>query len=145
LTVERGGERVEVTLVRAPGEVASQQLRLVLTTRNATFSLPFEVTFRRRQIGGPSGGLIYALALADMLGTRDIARGRTIAATGAIDPAGDVSPVGFVVEKSTAVRRARASQLLVPEDQVVDAARSGRPVHGVLTLGDAVKTLTAPE
>jgi PDZ domain-containing protein len=142
LTVERLGSRTELTLTRTPVEARTATLRAVLETRDARFSLPFTVTFRRRPIGGPSGGLVYALALADMLGGRDLAGGRSIAATGAIDAAGGVIPVGFVTDKSNAVRWARASQLLVPLDELTDAHGTGRPVRGVLTLNEAIRLLS---
>src|SRR5581483_4968244 len=91
-TVERDGDRLDAHVARTADEARTGKVRLVLETRNPTYTLPFTVTFRRRSIGGPSGGLVYALALADMLGGRDLADGRTIAATGEIDPTGDVLP-----------------------------------------------------
>jgi PDZ domain-containing protein len=141
LTVERDGERVDAHVTRTADEARAGKLRLALETRNPTYVLPFTVTFRHRPIGGPSGGLIYALALSDMLGGRDLTHGRTIAATGEIDATGDVMPVGFVADKSVTVHHSRAAELFVPSGQVLDAARSGRPVHGVLTLDDALVQL----
>ena len=143
LTVERFGAPTEVTVARTASEAPTGALRMVLETRDPSFTLPFHVSFRRRPIGGPSGGLVYALALADMLDARDLAGGRTIAATGAIDPSGGVMPVGFVTDKTTAVRWARASELFVPAGEVGDTGRSGRPVRGVLTLADAIRALVS--
>jgi PDZ domain-containing protein len=142
LTVERDGDRIDAHLTRTADETRTGKLRLALETRNPTYALPFSVTFRHRPIGGPSGGLIYALAVSDMLG-RDLAHGRTIAATGEIDATGDVMPVGFVSDKSVTVHRSHAAELFVPLGQVLDGARSGRPVHGVLTLDDALADLAA--
>lgn len=142
-TVERDGDRVDAHVARTSDEVRTGKVRLVLETRNPTYTLPFTVTFRRRPIGGPSGGLVYALALSDMLGGRDLAGGRTIAATGEIDPTGDVLPVGFVADKTVSLRHAHAAELLVPTGQVVDAGGRGRAVQGVLTLDDAIAALAA--
>ena len=114
---------------------------MVLETRNPTFTLPFRVTFRRRAIGGPSGGLVFALALADMLGHRDLALGRTIAASGTLEPDGVVGPIGFLPEKSRGARRARAALLLVPADEVDQARPFGGWVRGVLSLDDALRDL----
>jgi PDZ domain-containing protein len=47
--------------------------------------LPFQVRFSERpDVAGPSAGLAYALAIADLLDQGDYARGRTVAATGTI-------------------------------------------------------------
>jgi len=103
-----------------------------------------EVRFRPRSVGGPSAGLAYALALTDLLDGSDLAAGRTVVVTGALEPGGAVRPVGFVGEKALAGRRARASLLLVPEDQVGDALAAGVQVRGVTSLGEAVGDLRTP-
>ncbi|MBV9933503.1 MAG: cyclic nucleotide-binding domain-containing protein [Actinobacteria bacterium] len=143
VAVERDGERIDAHVRRTADEVRAGKVRLVLETRNPTYALPFTVTFRHRPIGGPSGGLIYALALTDMLEGRDLAGGRTIAATGEIDSTGDVMPVGFVADKTISLRHAHAAELLVPSTQAVDAAGGGRTVQGVFTLDDAIAALAA--
>ena len=161
LTVERDSRRLDVTITgtgTATGTGAGLRegpgagLPVVLETLHPTFSLPFGVSFRRRAISGPSGGLVYALAMADMLGSRDLAQGHTIAATGAIDPGGDVAPIGFLLEKAGAARRSQATDFFVPASQwsqASDADQAGRgrrlaqPVEGVLTLEEALRRLAA--
>lgn len=96
-------------------------------------------TFKRRDIGGPSAGLIYALVVYDLLTPADVAGGRTIAATGSIDAAGDVGIIGFVSEKLRAANRVHADVLLVPEGQLGDSG-GARPVT---SLKDAVRSLAA--
>ena len=61
LTVERDGRTVFVSVPTASGRDGQGRLPVVLETRHASFSLPFRVSFRPRPIGGPSGGLVYAL------------------------------------------------------------------------------------
>ena len=99
--------------------------------------LPFEIRFRARDVVGPSGGLIYALAIEDMLSDTDRAHGRVIAATGEIDSRGLVSVVGYPNEKAESAHDAGAQLLLVPRDQVDEATGHGVPVEGVASLQQA--------
>jgi CRP-like cAMP-binding protein len=99
-------------------------------------------TFRRRAISGPSAGLIYALVLYDLLTPDDVARGRTVVATGSIDAAGGVGEIGFIREKSTSARRVRADVFLVPSGQTRELEGRGRVV-GVGRLRDAITALAA--
>lgn len=143
-TVQRDGKPVEATirserLARVSGGVG---IGVVVDTHGLKVDLPFTVTFKDRpDIGGPSAGLAYALAVSDMLAPADYAGGRRVAATGTIDPGGDVGPVGGVKEKAVAVERADADLFLVPADEVDDARRRGLPVFGVERLERALATL----
>ena len=108
-----------------------------------TGQLPFTVRFRNRNIVGPSAGLIYALAIEDMLSLPDRAHGRVIAATGAIDPTGAVSAVGYPDEKAESAARAGGQLLLVPQDLTGAAFGRGVPVEEVTSLNDALSDLAA--
>jgi len=99
--------------------------------------LPFAIHFRDRDVIGPSGGLIYALAIDDMLSADDRAHGRSIAATGEIDSTGIVSAIGYPDEKAAAAHRAGAQLLLVPRDQLDEATGHGVRVEGVGSLQQA--------
>jgi PDZ domain-containing protein len=107
----------------------------------ASGRVPFTVRFRHHNVVGPSGGLIYALAIDDLLSAADEARGRVIAATGALDPAGDVLPVGYVAEKASAARSAGAQVLLTPTPEAYEADGMGVPVTGVSSVADALGRL----
>jgi len=139
LRIERADERLALSL--DPPPAPGTGFPVMLETRNPTFTLPFRVSFRRRAIGGPSGGLIFALALTDMLGHRDLALGRAIAATGTVEPGGTVGPVGFLPEKSRGARRAHAALLLVPAGEADQARAFGGWARGVLDLDDALRDL----
>jgi len=145
LTVERGGEQVEEVvesrpLPRLAGGVG---LGLVVETRDLDVKLPFEVSFGEQDIGGPSAGLAYALAIADKLTAGDEARGRVVAATGTIDVDGEVGPVGGVKQKALAAEGAGASLFLVPADEVEKAQVPGVQVAGVGSLDRAQRLLEA--
>ena len=97
------------------------------------------VHFRSRDLQGPSAGLVYALALADLLSPEDLARGRTIAATGQLTDEGKVLGVGFVDQKATVAERRGAVLFLVPPGQRPGTAEM-RTVE-VATLTEAIAVL----
>ncbi len=145
LTIEREGERLEreVTTARLPQLSGGVGLGISIDTRDLEVDLPFEVSFVPRDIGGPSAGLAYALAIADMLAEEDYARGRDIATTGTVDADGDVGPVGGVQQKAVAADEAGADLFLVPAEEVDEAEAAETPVHGVETLHQALEALSA--
>ena len=103
--------------------------------------LPFQVRFSERpDVAGPSAGLAYALAIADLLDQGDYARGRTVAATGTIQVDGDVGVVGGVEQKALAAERDGADLFLVPS---AEAARGADlRVQGVGRLEQALALLS---
>jgi PDZ domain-containing protein len=135
---------VTIRSAQLPRVAGGVGIGVAVETNGLTADLPFTVNFRDRpDIGGPSAGLAYALAVSDILAPADYAAGRRVAATGTIDPEGDVGPVGGVKEKAVAVQRAHANVFVVPAGEVQDANRRGLPVVGVDRLERALATLTA--
>lgn len=104
-----------------------------------------DVSIDAGRIGGPSGGLAFALALVDERTPGDLTDGRTVAATGAIDGDGVVYDVAGIRLKTLAARRAGSSILVLPRANVDEA----RPVAGSLVLigvesvAEAVQKLVA--
>jgi PDZ domain-containing protein len=146
LTVERDGTEVGE-------EVESRRLEqlpeggvgigVVITTVGFDVDLPFDIEFRERNVGGPSAGLSYALAITDMLDAQDFADGQTVGATGTIDVDGEVGPVGGVEEKAVALVDAGADLFFVPEQQVDEVTTDGIDVRGVSSLEEALRVLGA--
>lgn len=96
-----------------------------------------DVRIRDRRLSGPSAGLVYGLALRDLLDPVDHTRGQTIAVTGGLSLDGDVYPVWFVREKSGVVRRSSADLFIVPAGQEPAARDSGARVAGVRSVSEA--------
>jgi Lon-like protease len=97
-------------------------------------------------IGGPSAGLMFALAVVDKLSPGELTGGRFVAGTGAIDAAGDVSPIGGIPFKMRAAHDAGATVFLVPDENCTEAAATapaGLQLIRVTGLGDAVTQLEA--
>ena len=142
LTVDRGGREVKVSVRSKSGVIEGRPgIGIVVETRDFDIALPFEIRFAEHEIGGPSAGITYALAVYDMLVTDDVAKGRAIASTGLIDLEGNVGPVGGVEDKAVAAERAGAKLFLVPNDEVDEARGSGLDVRGVATLHEAIRLL----
>ena len=98
------------------------------------------------EIGGPSAGLAFAIAITDLLSPGDLTGGRRVAATGELTAAGDVRPVARIAEKAGAAQEAGVDVLVVPEANVGDAvlAAPGLTVVGVASFDEALAALAGP-
>jgi PDZ domain-containing protein len=113
-----------------------------------TVDLPFEVSISTSDIGGPSAGLAFTLALLDELSPGELLGRRKVAATGTINEDGEFGAIGALVQKAVAVRDSGARVFLVPKDQTEDeiqaaqkAAGSGVRIIAVATLDEALHVL----
>jgi PDZ domain-containing protein len=85
---------------------------------------PFSIQFNLGNVGGPSAGLMFSLAVVDKLTTGDLNGSKFVAGTGTITSDGKVGPIGGITHKMLAAQEAGASVFLVPADNC-DEARSG--------------------
>ena len=60
---------------------------------------PFTIDFNLANIGGPSAGLMFSLAVVDKLTTGDLNGGKFVAGTGTITGDGKVGPIGGITHK----------------------------------------------
>ena len=105
--------------------------------------LPFEVRFTERpEAAGPLAGLAYALAITDLLDQVDYIGGRTVAATGTIEPDSDVGLVGGIAQQAMAAERDGAELFLVPSAEVDQARDADLRVRGVGRLKQALDLLS---
>lgn len=107
---------------------------------------PFTVDFNLANIGGPSAGLMFSLAVVDKLTTGDLAGSTFVAGTGTITADGKVGPIGGITHKMAAARAAGATVFLVPAKNCYEAASdvpSGLKLVKVDTLTSAVDALHA--
>lgn len=104
----------------------------------------FQTTIHLQDVGGPSAGLIFALAIVDRLTPGELEGGQSIAGTGEIDVKGNVAPIGGIPFKMVAAREAGASTFLVPKDNCAEAKErvpDGLRLIKVDTLSTAVHAL----
>lgn len=83
----------------------------------ATVDLPFDVSIDSGEIGGPSAGLAFTLALIDELTEGDLTGGRDVAVTGSVDIEGNVGQIGGLEQKVSAVHQHGVEVFLVPRSQ----------------------------
>jgi Lon-like protease len=113
---------------------------------NETYKFPFQVKINIGNIGGPSAGLMFALAIMDKLTPGGLTGGRFIAGTGEISANGAVSPIGGIQQKLAGARAAGATVFLTPAANCPDttgAVPRGMRLIKVATLAGAVSALKA--
>jgi len=102
------------------------------------------ITFDVKKTGGPSGGMIFAIGVIELLTEKDLLRGRHIAGTGTISTDGKVGAIGGINEKIRAAQKAGATLFLAPSGNSSEIAHtpSGIRVLIVSTLNEAVIALS---
>ncbi len=111
-----------------------------------SFSFPFKVKINIGNIGGPSAGMMFALAIVDKLTPLNLTGGRFIAGTGEIEVNGVVDPIGGIQQKMVGARAAGATIFLTPAANCLDAAGAvppGMRLIKVSTLSGAIAALKA--
>ena len=111
-------------------------------------SLPFDVKISTTDIGGPSAGLAFALALLDELTSGNLMGESHVVATGTISEDGSVGAIGALEQKAVAVKASGADLFLVPAGQSASEMKRARQVVGsqveivqVATLDEALVAL----
>jgi Lon-like protease len=98
-----------------------------------------------QQIGGPSAGLVFALAIYDKITDGPLLAGRHVAGTGKITPNGDVQAIGGIQEKISAAQKSGATAFFVPASNCrdLDGVRTTMTLIKIATLSDAIKAVEA--
>ncbi|WP_181762849.1 YlbL family protein [Rhodococcus spelaei] len=143
VVVKRDGQdvTVPVALGARPGSPAKGYLGITPTERP---DVPFTVNFNLAEVGGPSAGLMFTLAVIDKLSTGELNGGQFVAGTGTIDSDGDVGPIGGIPYKLIAARDAGATTFLVPArncDEAKQRTPDGLRLVKVENLDGAVHAL----
>lgn len=143
LTVTRDGteEKLAVRLGESPEDAAVPQLGILMTSAPAE---GISVTYNLQDIGGPSAGMMFSLAVIDKLSPGALNGGAFVAGTGTIDEAGNVGPIGGITHKIEASKNEGAELFLAPAGNCGEAARAdagSMTVARVATLEDAVSAM----
>lgn len=136
-----------VTMMESP-ETPGRAIIGFVPADTRTVKLPFEVDIATTDIGGPSAGLAFTLALLDELTPGNLMGDRRVAATGTIREDGTVGAIGALVQKAVAVRESGARVFLIPAGQseseiaaAKQAAGSSVRIVPVATLDEALAEL----
>jgi len=142
-TVLRDGEEVDVEVVSAPNP-DDPQLPYVGITIGLLYSAEFPIEFTLTDVGGPSAGMMFALAIVDKLTPQSLTGGGFVAGTGTIDPNGVVGPIGGIRQKLAGARGAGATLFLMPREHCDEAQGhipEGLTVVPVSSLDEALVAL----
>lgn len=80
------------------------------------FELPYDITVNAGNVGGPSAGLMFTLAIYDSITPGELTGGHNFAGTGTINSEGDVGPIGGIAQKMIGAHNAGADYFLAPAD-----------------------------
>ncbi len=142
--ITRDGEDLEVEVTPVEQEDGA---RIGISPAIARYEFPFEVKINiNPAIGGPSAGLIFALAVYDTLTEGSLTGGHEVAGTGEIAPDGTVGPIGGIQQKIAGAREDGAELFLVPDANCADALGAGagdRRWMRATTMSEVRKALEA--
>lgn len=142
----QGRRAMEESQRRAAG-LALHAIGLIADPDVDAATWPVTVAFDTEGVGGPSAGLMIALAVASRAAPTDLAAGLTLAGTGALSPSGAVLGVGGVDHKLRSVVRSGAVALdafLLPAADLALARRTVLEVDVLLVpVSDLAAALAA--
>ncbi|MGH2366800.1 MAG: YlbL family protein [Chloroflexota bacterium] len=146
LEVKRAGDTltVEVPLGESPEEPGRARVGIVVLTHLFEYELPRELHLKTEDIGGPSGGLMFALGVYDAVMPAHLTKGQDIAGTGTISTDGEVGAVGGVKYKVWAAEKAGADLFLAPAGNYDEAKRAATAMRvvSVRTFKEALNVLS---
>jgi Lon-like protease len=143
ITFRRAGQQRDADVVLGSSPDRPQGL---LGVRPGVEPQAGDIKISLGDIGGPSAGLMFALAVVDKLTPGELTGGRFVAGTGTINQDGAVGPIGGIPFKMRAARDAGATEFMVPAANCPEAVANtpdGLQLLRVGTLGDAVAALDA--
>jgi len=106
---------------------------------------PNDLSIDVKKVGGPSGGMIFTLAVIELLTKENLLKGRTVAGTGTIRADGSIGPIGGIKEKLIAAKRAGIDLFLAPKGNCSELSSipEGITVAAVGTIDEAVAALSS--
>jgi len=142
VVVRRDG--AERTVTARTGESAGRTV--IGVTLRLDYDLPVDVTLDTGSVGGPSAGLMFSLAIYDVLTPGRLNGGKDVAGTGTLQDDGSVGPIGGIRQKVVGARRAGAEFFLAPADNCAElkgAVPDGLKVFRVGSFDQGRSTLEA--
>lgn len=145
--IRRDGEEKVVSVTPKPAEDGQGNRRPLLGILvQEKHDFPIDVHISLADVGGPSAGLVFALATIDKLEPGSLTGGKSVAVTGAIAPDGTVTPIGGVRQKIYAASDNGADYFIAPEANCGEALSGGSAprnmtVYAVADLSEAVDVL----
>jgi PDZ domain-containing protein len=143
IVVTRDGKSVTVDVPTVSGTGGRTAIGVLLGVEH---DFPVKVTINAGDVGGPSAGLMFALAIYDKLTPGSLTGDHAIAGTGTIDEQEQVGPIGGIRQKLEGARSAGSDYFLAPAancPEVVGHVPDGLQVVKVGTFDEAVSAVEA--
>lgn len=108
------------------------------------YKLPFQVAINAGDVGGPSAGTMFTLAIYDKLTPGPLTAGKRFAGTGTISEDGSVGPIGGIRQKMVGAHDSGAKYFLAPASDCTEAhghVPSGLKVFRISTFDQAVNVV----
>lgn len=124
----------------------NQGVTIVGVLLGRDYELPVDVTITAGDVGGPSAGTMFTLAVYDLLTPGDLTGGKNIAGTGTMEPDESIGPIGGIRQKLSGARSGGAEYFLAPADncdEVVGHVPDGLEVVKVGSFDDALGAVKA--
>jgi Lon-like protease len=141
--VERDGSRQTETVGTTAAEDGGRTIVGFSPAIGYEYPVQIDVNIDER-IGGPSAGMVFALAIYDTLTPGALLDGMHVAGTGVISPDGEVDPIGGIQQKIAAASEEGATLFLAPAgncDEAAVADPGDMRVVRIETLDDAISAL----
>ncbi|GAB4011853.1 YlbL family protein [Nocardioides ultimimeridianus] len=140
LTIRRDGKTQQVRITPA----ATKDGPKIGVTPGIGYHYPFDIELHiDPNVGGPSAGLMFSLAIYDTLTPGSLTGGAIVAGTGELEPSGKVDPIGGIAQKIAASQAAHAQLFLVPSGNCVDVTRLHPSGMRLVKVTTAEQALTA--
>lgn len=124
IVIVRAGKAETIKVKTAPSDADATKSALKVTIGTG-YDFPVDVRVRiDDNIGGPSAGMMFTLAIYDTLTPGSITGGANIAGTGTMDPQGHVGGIGGIQQKLVAAQAAGAKLFIAPSSNC-DEVRHG--------------------
>ena len=137
LGIERAGKALTVSMTPA---LIKGELRIGIFV-GYKYSFPIDVSVNLPDVGGPSGGLMFAMGIYDKLTPGELTGGHSISGTGQIDPTGKIGPIGGIQQKLYGAVAAKSNWFLAPANncnEVVGHIPPGLNVIRVSSFDEAL-------
>ncbi|MFT3943507.1 MAG: pdz/dhr/glgf protein [Ancrocorticia sp.] len=120
--------------------------RLGLYIASSDLKFPVDVKYGVKDIGGPSAGSMFALAIYDELTEGALGGDHRIAGTGTMSYNGDIGPIGGIPHKLVGASNEGAEYFLAPAEnceETIGFEPRGMEVFAVRNLDEAIAAATA--
>lgn len=141
VTVKRGSKTLQLKVPTSKGEDGHAVFGIAISP---SYKFPYDVKVNAGDVGGPSAGTMFTLAIYDLLTPGALTGGHKVAGTGTMSEDGSVGPIGGIRQKMLGAKRAGAKFFFAPNSDCNEAkghVPSGLTVIKINTLQDALAAL----